>query len=277
MNTKKLVAGVLLTLLSPAALPLMIAGEEFNYAAGGLNGQNGGTGWGGAWTANLGPANLAVVDPAVDLSGDRALLFSGANHNDAAFRPLASAYSGNELFLSFEFRVIGGTLADNDFLALWLNSLGGPNMGIKADEGGTPGPLKNDVFVRTTGVAGSFVQPSILANNTTHQLVARVSKNNSTHYNKIEGWLDPLLADFGSPEATFNGDSNMTSITQVGFRTANLDPDDKVLVDQLRIGTTWNDVAGPNVDAADVPEPAGFALFGLGLFLAGFVRSRRRS
>lgn len=267
MKTNNLFAALLLASLSPMASASIIASDDFNYTPGGLNTNNGGTGWANAWTAVSG---LSVVDPVVDLSGDRALQFSSANNNNAAFRQLGSVFSGSEVFLGFQLRIIGGSMASNDFIGLWLDTVttgdhtSRPNAGIKSDQGGSG---VNDIFGRTNGTSGSFVPGSNLSNDTTYHVVSRLSKNASSNFNRMEIWLDPALGDINSPEAVFNGNSGIASISQVGFRTANLDANDVVLFDQLRIGTAWQDVAS-------VPEPATFGLLGLGL--AGMLAARKR-
>ncbi|MDP2057985.1 MAG: PEP-CTERM sorting domain-containing protein, partial [Thiobacillus sp.] len=147
---------------------------------------------------------------AVDLSGDRAVQFTG-NNNNAAYRQFAPPFSGNQLFVDFYIQVDSGTLANNDFLALWLDTAAAgdhtarPNIGIKSDGSGL-----NDVFARTNGTGGSFVPNSNIGstNDVTHHIVGLLTKSGG-NYNKFEVWLDPTIGDLLLPDAAFSGNAGI--------------------------------------------------------------------
>lgn len=269
MKLHSLALAIGLLASAASAQAAVIAMDDFDYPSGELNGRSGGSGWAGSWTAVTGVTE--IVDPAVDLVDDRALLVTG-NDNNAASRGLASTFSGSQLFVDFHVQIAGGSLTANDFLSLWLDTgaagdhAGRPNIGLKADQGGGG---SNDVFVRTNGTAGSFVPGSNVGGvpGVTYHVVGLLSKT-AGNYDRFEVWLDPLITDFGAADAVFSGDAGIAQISTIGFRSANLDTGDGVLVDALRLSTRWN-------DALSVPEPGSLALLGVGLL--GMLRLRRKA
>ncbi len=93
----------------------------------------------------------------------------------------------------------------------------------------------------------------------------------------VKMWINPLSSTFGSgsaPTETLITTTATTDNAQIGSlfltqRANNLNPN-VIIVDDLRIGTTWADVT------PQVPEPTSAWLAGLGLLaLRGWCRSRR--
>jgi hypothetical protein len=259
--------GLTLLACSPMASASLIAADDFSYGLGALNNDNGGSGWAGGWTAGSG---ASIVDPTVDLSDNRALSIS-ANNDNLAWRTLASSYSGSELYVSMLMQVGSGAVTSNDFVSLWFDSITTgahttrPQIGIKADISGN-----NDIFARTTGAAGSFAPDSNVVAGQTFLIVGKLSKTGSSStYNQFDLWFNPTGSDFASPDATFSGNSGLTSLSMLGLRSANLDSGDTVLIDNLRLGTAWSDVSA-------VPEPSSVALSALGMVVLMSYRRRRR-
>lgn len=238
----------------------IIAYDGFSYS-GELNGQNGGTGWGSNWTANT--TYTEIVNPAFNLIDDSALQFSGntPSVDYQVSRSLASSFSGNQIFVDFYLQVDSGILTGNDFLAFWFGNSNGPNFGIKADQGGSTPPSTNDVFGRLSGSSNSYVPNSDIGstNDKTHHIVGLLYKDlSSSTFNRLKVWLNPVFGDLATPDLTtptFN--TGLTSFNQIGFRSAFLDSGDAILVDNLRLSTTWN-------EAMNIPEPATLALLGIG-------------
>jgi hypothetical protein len=273
MNVSKLFSALVLAVTVSGAIAAPVASDSFQ--SGDLNG---GSGWLGAWTVPGGKAT--VVNPVLDLNGDRALRITG-NDNNAAYRSLLTPFTGNDLFVSFLLQVPANTQIDtNDFLSLWLENsaqAGGginrPNIGVKGNEDNSA--ESNDIFVRSTGTSGGdFVEGSNLDSDTVYHIVGRLYRPTaSSNYTKFDAWLNPTIDDFANPDAIFNVNSGINQVSRIGFRSANLEVGplpqvtDEILIDQVILATAWGDVV-------TVPEPGMLALVGIGLF--GFLATRRR-
>jgi hypothetical protein len=295
------VASLVLALAAQAGAT-SIATESFNsYPLGDLNTQTGGTGWAGAWTAPTSAEVVANTNTAVPPAmypltysygsyaisgGDRTLQVTG-NDNNLAYRTLASSQSG-DLWFSYLARWQSGTEGSNKFLAFWFdnvatgNHTGVPNIGLKSNWGApVSGADKEDFVVRLQDGTGADwagdVNPPELSGG--HFVVGHLYKaGTSSTYNAFEMWVDPGAGDIGILHSQGyiyaldnTGSTTLTSFNMVGIRSANLSGD-VILIDQILLGTTLNDVLGGGSDTA--PEPLTMA--GLGLGLVGLVRYVRK-
>jgi len=274
MTFQKIAAALALCAFTPLSMAAIIASDNFDYATGEVAGQNGGSGWAGAWSANTGVTQVAT--PSTSLGGGNALQVTG-NNNNAAYRQLSSAFTGDNLYVDFYIQLDAGVLSANDFLGLWLDTASTgdhtnrPNIGIKADGSGT-----NDVFVRTNGTTGAFASSSNIGttNDITYHIVGLLSRTAPGNYTSFSLWLNPTV-DSTAADAIMLGNTGLSQISYVGFRSVNLDSGDVLLIDDLQLSTTWNEALRITTSTTnDVPEPGTAALIGLGLL--GFGLSKRR-
>jgi len=265
-----------LTLLSQKVEGVIVARENFELATTGtLNGQSSGFGFSAMdpWTAVMGITEVvATPDPVggAAVGGNNALQLTGDNDNAIA-RNVGMSLTG-DFYVSFNIRMTGGSVTDNDFVALWLGEgvfVGAPSVGIKANEGGSG---TEDFMGRISGNQEAYGDEQLQVSGNgdlfDYQLVAFVSKEGgSTTYNQLQFWLNPSIGDLATPNGTSTGNIAIESVDRIGFRTVNI-TGDSYLVDDIIVSTEWED----NFDI--VPEPGTSAL--LLLFSGAFFVQRRR-
>ena len=274
--------------VSPAALnmpnatagpPPQFASEGFSYPTGDLNGRFGGVGWLTSWAATT--AHESVVQPATPLQyaipggalvdgGDRALAITGnADPNPLATRTLLNPFDGNDVYISFLLRWAAGTVGQNDFVSVYFGNTGGPQIGVKGNEN-TTDPNRPDFFVRTTSANNTHF--GNITDDSTFFIVGHLLKNASANYNQFELWVNPAYGDWGSPDVVSAiADSGVSFFSLVGLRSVNLDTGEEVLLDELRIGTTWDEVVPLGMI---IPEPCTVLLVAGGLL--ALARRRRK-
>ena len=172
----------------------------------------------------------------------------------------------NGVAINFDFTYTG-VLGNNDFFGAFFGSSTGPSFGLKAN-GGEKGSTTSDLFVRLGGTDGTFLAGSNLVAGTHYDLLGYLSKsgNSGGNYNTLSLWVNPSaneIASLTGADLTIKGDSGLSSITSVGYRTVNID-------NGVRL-----DVGTINVNA--VPEPGTLALMGLAAAGLGFMRRRKQA
>lgn len=243
---------------APAGADLLAAEGFEEYAPGSVDGAAGGTGFGAPWQGQ-GAGVEALQDVTGDsleyatalgervLGGTRALTLGG-NHDRAAARTLGATVSSQHVYVSMLIR-FHGTQNDNDFLGFWFETPGfgaAPNIGIKMNDG--TGASPSDFFARTQ--ANNHVARVNLVPGRTYFLVGHLSKPDAdpaTRYDSFRLWVDPVtLGDQPPEDGVSSGVAGISAFTGIGLRAVNLDGDDAVSIDRLRVGTTWTDVTAPD-------------------------------
>jgi len=262
-----------LSVLANLGWGAIIASDSFNYTVATNLAGNGsaGSGWAGAWGGAT-DGSVTVQNPSPPLAVNPAVQLKQPNNNNAAYRMLSSAFSGNEVFVSFAFRFSSGTITSNDFMGFWVDNDSTddhttvPNIGLKAELG----LGLSDYFVRVSGTSGVWSQAVQAQLGSTVQIVGKLWKTTpGENFDRYSLWVNPDFDDSGSPDITATGVGSLAQFHTVGIRTAFLGSGDLLYVDELRLATSWGDVV--------VPEPATIIIWSvLGLAGAGLGRWRRK-
>ena len=235
----------------------LIAEESFVYAPGSLAAQNGGTGFGGAWTgtaANVATPGSSFTNLAV--AGNTAQTTTGFSSRNLS--AAVGGVSGQSIFLAFLITRNSGddeaagvrVSTPNNFLELGRTSFG--NYGVRVNFGGGAQTGAG----ATIGVTNLLVYEFATgATDTTLNIWA----------NPAVGSPLPVTPDATATLTNSNGSFNNVEVGANG--TANYD------IDELRIGTTFADVAPVVV----VPEAGTLALLSPVLMLALIAARKRRA
>ena len=266
-------------LITAPAGAVVVMQESFDYGVGELDGQSGGTGFGAnAWGAVT--AYSEVIDTGTDpdlgapLSsgdvngGDRAVRIDGnPNQNNMISRQLASPATGNDYYFSFLLRWANG-LDSNDFILVWLDDQTADWHRTGAGHKGAA----NQFFIRLSG--GDAFDGS-MGQDTTYHVVARFFKQAPSQpdlISRAEVYVNPAYEDYGNGSydavVAVGVTHRLTSFDRVGLYTGGgIESTDRIFIDELKIGTTWDDVV--------VPEPGTVGVLCVGGVLS-FLRRRRR-
>jgi len=239
-------AGLFAAASPSLALGAPIAYEGFGYAAGFLDGNNGGSGFSGAWSATQGARVTSGLTHPSALPGTGGGAWSTIG--GAGTRSLPD-FTGSSFWVSFLYDANGATA---------------PSGSLKV-AGNGPESLSFAASASTIDIAGNtFSGPSFgfsLARPATGTSLVVLQYVSGT--GTVNAWVNPDAASPGAPQGTGHWGGLGT-----GLRGLDLDLSSLPIWDEIRIGTTRGDVM-------QVPGVGGAWLFGLG-GAAGLRRQRRR-
>ncbi len=287
LRTTGMAAALLMMLLAASTVRAeVIARDNFNYAAGEIGGLGGATdGWTSAWENFGHTEDSQVVAPSTPLTynaGAGASALGGGNalqitKVSGSLTPVGRGYAvttgQTPLYMRFLVRLDSDTWDSNDFMTGWLDASIGvssdshgdnPNLGLRAGNAGV-----NDFYAR---VRSDMAIPNVaFAAQTTYLVVAKFEDTaGDTWYTKASIWVNPVVGDEGSPDATVETDQSLNQfIGSLGWRFGGgLDSNDIFLVDDVAMASTFDAAIG-------VPEPTTVSvlLAGGGLLM---MRHRRQ-
>lgn len=244
--------GCLLTMQTARAE--LLGHDSFNYGDGEvLDGLVGGTGFDGPWFS----------EPVVT-SADRTLAFGGQTG-----APKAALINGadfltvmNRPFETVEDTLYVGMLLraevwDDDFMQLTVsdgetgNARASMTVGIDGRN-----PVGFYARTGTSGEGSSFSESAEFAIETDYFLVGKFSKDGVDTYNRVDLFVNPGDTEPETADAIrVDIDSQLEQLSLFSVRTALMEGDEEIYLDELRVGTSFSDVL---LSGVELPDPGDF-------------------
>lgn len=271
--------------LAAPANATLLAYEGFDYDPGSLAGQNGGSGWGGAWSAGS-VVSGSLSYGALPTTGNSALI-SGESGSISAYRDFAAEYGTGTYYISFIGQRLSphGTLDDNTVRASSFQIHKG--FGTSGDERLSAGKVTtaspNQAYnwaLFSDGSGGLLEESDEPITNQAFVLMEFVINDDvdgegaGVSNDEARMWINPSLdGALGAPDVELtqaNGNNydylfGRVRIFSGGNNSSGAYAD--FAIDEIRLGTTLRDVG------VNVPEPAA-GLMAL-VALAGITRRLR--
>ncbi|HEY3763306.1 MAG TPA: hypothetical protein VGN23_16285 [Verrucomicrobiae bacterium] len=232
--------GICICCTTARAQPTTIAYDGFNYSAGSLAGDNGGTGWSSAWTndytagATFNVSSAGMTYPGLTTLGGSVVWGPGNNGISEDSRTLSALFNSGIVYLQFLSQFGSGSSGGGTPNIRLFDS--GTLTGGFGSNGGTDMSILNASL--STGGASTITTHSLTSLNL---VVAQINYNTDT----TTMWVNPDLSTFDynnptSPDATYTGLAPV-------FNEIALDSRNPADVDEITIMT--------------VPEPGTMFLF----------------
>lgn len=260
-----------LAVTAPLLKADLLVQETFSYANGALDGQNGGTGFAGAWSGAA--ARWTVADGVAKVGG---------TGNGSVTRELnkISLSTNNTVYFSFDLTVLssGATAPMNDALAFegWNGTSTVSLFGLGIAHNATTTQVRSTYSTSTTpnGTYNNFGNDALLTGGATNTLVVKLSYTPNSTSATLSFWMNPEK----ETDATFRSvnilvDQNLQSISSLVLRRQDGTAAGAVgtSFDNIRIGTDWD-----SVTASTIPEPGVFAATAGAAALGIALTARRR-
>lgn len=242
----------LIAALMTCAQASVIMTESFNYTPGtdGLNGQNGGTGWGGTWNNG----GFDTVAPGLTYAGLTTSGNASSNTGGQTFRHLfATTPSTGTVFISF---LLNQPAADYANMGFFRTGSEVMSFGDTYNGGG-PSANYSMYFGGVAGLSGYLGSSANIATGT--QFLVLELDLTTANQTGIYLYLNPSTsATTLDHSSAILSASSTESVTFDEIRLEN----SSVRMDELRIGTTYGDITQiPEAGSATLAALAGLLVF----------------
>ena len=248
-------------LLFACSFAIADVAESFDYAAGSLDGQNGGTGWSSSWRNNFSRnGGIFVVSenglsyPTVSSSGNAAI---SPNDGSRFQRDLDVMYDEGLVYVSFLMQCVTSDI-DDEYSAIELQSGTDADAGrvfqigvLRRDDGVDPGAGGNEEFYATVrdSIGGGRLESVKIADldDNTHRFVIRFDLDTDIANIFVDPTADTVLGTGGIEVALYDG----FSFDRIGL--ARFVGDVDMIVDEITVDYAGIDNVFPTIgqDAID--------------------------
>jgi hypothetical protein len=289
---------VWLAVLSSRAQAALIAADDLNSYTAGTNtiGQNGGSGWAGAWGGGAAGTSRTIENPVFAGQGNGAVgtIASSPNATNFLFRQISTAQTGT-FYVGLLMRTSLTNPATNDFLQFYFNATTAASdstaYGGGVARGGTSGVAGNYYVRRGTNAnpataAGQTVNSSLLHTyGADTVLVFKLAKStglDADPYDSVSLFVNQ--SSEGTADAALSGTNGSSSINIAGIDTfhiryggssaastqvATLNFDNLAFTDSYADAYAFATIG--------VPEPHTMVLIGIAAIGFGLIRRQSKS
>ena len=254
------------------ASAILIAEETFEdyNATNLLNGRNGGTGWTNAWSAN---SSVDIINTGGNLAAEILTPAGLANNPSHLSRRFDPSNTGGDVFLGIMLRAL--SFEDDDFIQFQLSN-GATGTSNSTISMGIRNQPNNPFFARVDGSSNTTNSSISALDGIDYLLVAKFSKDGASRYNRTDLFINPV----GSTEPVtanatqINPSTGMSQLSLFNVRIFSFEPNDAVILDTIRIATTFAEVVG--TATVSIYEPNSIVLFATGLIGVCCIKRKRR-
>lgn len=246
----------------------LLVNESFDYVDGNLSGQNGGTGFTGAWSVSgSGTITETVAGGLASLSGN-----SGTATASRTFSSAITSAGTSSFYFSFDVDVTAlgsAVLSGSHSFSDTLSFLSGSTVFSTSMFMTSSGYRLREAY--NGGSTTAYINGNSTTTGVTYTVVGAFTFDTGAGEASLTIWLNPTSQ--ASTSVTYTWTSTVTSITGISLARSdgfNVASGTTTTFDNIRVGTDWN-----SVTSSSVPEPASCAVL-LGLAVAGLTVATRR-
>jgi hypothetical protein len=226
----------------------IIAYDGFDsYDNGTVVDENGGFGWGAAWTGyqanreSVIDGGLSYTNGLVSINGGaKALEMIGGTPGYVVQRALSSQAGPTNLYFRYLYKMASDTFTDAEFDGWMLEENAGDSDTFSINVAQNDGAMMTRLYA--SGASNIATTADSPAYPNTYLILAKFERDAAGDYTKASLWINPDGTDEASPDAETDGTSKgwINSIGRILLRTGGTTTsEDKMVYDEILIADSW--------------------------------------